>query len=97
MQEWARASKTELKQSTAELTQKELNEENACGFCVFIMTKYQNIISQNSTETDAKNYLDSACKLLPSSQLSEQVLKPLYQLYTFELDKFCKLTIDKVF
>jgi len=74
MKEWIKTPKTQLKQSTAELTQKELNEENACGFCIFVLTKYQNIISLNSTETEAKNYLDGACRLLPSSELSQQCL-----------------------
>jgi len=75
MKEWKIMPKTQIKQSNAEMTQKQLNDENTCGFCIFILTKYQNIISENSTEVDALNYLDSACRLLPSSELAQQVLK----------------------
>jgi len=75
MQQWTKSPKRyQLKQSKIELPQKELNEENTCGFCIFIMTKYQNVIAQNTTEIDAKNYLESACRLVPCPYLRQKCL-----------------------
>lgn len=78
MREWTKSAKSQLKQSVIEMTQKELNEENACGFCMFIMTKYQSIITKNTSESDAKNYLDGACNLLPCKPLTEQCLSSVH-------------------
>lgn len=50
-----------------------MNSERACGFCIFVMTKYQSVVAQNKTETELLDYLESACKLLPSQDLQKQV------------------------
>lgn len=50
------------------------NEEKTCGFCIFLMTKYQEFIAQNTTETEVMDYLNSGCRLLPTAELSQKCL-----------------------
>lgn len=78
MKQWISSPKKyQLKKVTGvELTKQselELNSERACGFCIFVMTKYQSVVAQNKTETELLDYLESACKLLPSQDLQKQV------------------------
>ncbi len=52
---------------------KEAMDQRTCGFCVFVFTKLQSIIQQNSTEANIKSYLESACSILPSKAETENV------------------------
>ena len=78
MKQWISSPKKyQLKKATGleltKQTEKDLNEERACGFCIFVVTKYQSLIAQNKTEAELKNYLESACRLLPTSDLQKKV------------------------
>lgn len=95
MNQWISSPKKyQLKKATGvELTrqtEQELNSERACGFCIFVMTKYQSVVAQNKTETELLDYLESACKLLPSQDLQKQcyseVNSYLPQIFNFLRD-----------
>lgn len=48
------------------------NDQKACGFCIFVITKYQEIIAQNKTETEILDFLNSGCRLLPTAELVQK-------------------------
>jgi len=86
LKEWKTSKKYQLKQTNHNLlTESQINEENVCGFCIYIMNQYQSIIQQNTTETDVSNYFSSACRLLPTPELTQkctdQITKYLSQIF----------------
>lgn len=74
-------SKTTIKYKVKEIetlnfkSPKEVVDQKTCGFCVFIFNKLQEVLQQNSTEVNIKDYLESACTLLPNKDVSQKVTK----------------------
>lgn len=48
--------------------------QKTCGFCVFVFTKLQSVMQQNSTEASIRVYLESACSILPSKAETNTVI-----------------------
>ena len=64
---------------------KEAMDQRTCGFCVFVFTKLQSIIQQNSTEANIKSYLESACSILPSKAETENVNYEKKIIFKFQI------------
>ena len=60
-------------------------DQRTCGFCVFVFTKLQSIIQQNSTEANIKSYLESACSILPSKAETENVNYEKKIIFKFQI------------
>jgi hypothetical protein len=52
---------------------KEVMGQKTCGFCVFVFTKLQSFVEQNTTEATIRTYLESACSILPSKAETDTV------------------------
>lgn len=71
--QWSRL-KFKLKDSISADNAK-LDSEKTCGFCLFIFQKLRQSILENSTEINVKDYLEGACTLLPSKNLTDLCIK----------------------
>ncbi|RNA12359.1 proactivator polypeptide-like [Brachionus plicatilis] len=71
--QWSRL-KFKLKDSIDSESAK-LNSEKTCGFCLYIFQKLRQSILENSTEINVRDYLEGACTLLPSQNLTDLCTK----------------------
>ncbi len=49
-------------------------EAKSCSFCIYSHEKLQEILKEHPEEVHIKNYLTSACEILPSRELSDKCL-----------------------
>ncbi|CAF0924419.1 unnamed protein product [Brachionus calyciflorus] len=68
-------SKWSTLKSKLKETKSDQNSDKTCGFCLFIFQKLHQALQQNSTEVNVKDYLEGACTLLPSQQITELCLQ----------------------
>lgn len=73
----AKWSKTAIKYKSKEIDSAKspemVNSQKTCGFCIYVFNKLQQALQQNETEVEIRDYLEGACTLLPTEQLSQKV------------------------
>lgn len=68
-------------------------DQRICGFCVFVFTKVQSVIQQNSTEEAILSYLEGACNLLPQQDIIDKCLQDVDQ-YLPEIYNMVRNNVD---
>jgi len=68
-------------------------DQKTCGFCIFVFTKLQSVIQQNSTEASIRSYLESACAILPSKTETDNCLNTV-ERYWPEIYNVVRSNID---
>ena len=74
---WAKSSVKYAAKSfgDAPLPADERELKDTCDYCMNIFNKLQDVLDQNATEEHIKDYLDGACRVLPTAKLVDRCLR----------------------